>query len=95
MTAQHIHEIAEATLGNSDIREAAGMPSLMEQLFTLVPLGPDVLAEWEEFASKLIAAVGGNTMAQYAYPGLQARIASAKSAQGSAKNDDRLSAAPG
>ena len=80
MTARHIHEIAEATLGNYQIREAVGMPSLMEQLFTLVPLGPDVLAEWEAFTSKLIAAEGGDTMAHYAYPGLQARIASAKSA---------------
>ena len=80
MTARHIHEIAEATLGNYQIREATGMPSLMEQLFTLVPLGPDVLAEWEAFTSKLIAAEDGDTMAYYAYPGLQARIASAKSA---------------
>jgi hypothetical protein len=80
MTAEHIHEIAEATLANSQIREAASMPYLMEQLFTLVPLGPGVLAEWESFVSKLIAAAGGNPMAQYAYPGLQYRIAAVKSA---------------
>jgi hypothetical protein len=79
MKAQHIHEIAEATLANSQIREAAGMPYFMEQLFALVPLGPGVLAEWESFVSKLIAAADGDTTAYYAYPGLQTRIAAVKS----------------
>lgn len=80
MTAEHLHEVAEATLANSQIREAASMPYLMEQLFTLVPLGPGVLAEWESFVTKLIAAAGGNAMTQYAYPGLQYRISAVKSA---------------
>lgn len=80
MTAQHIHEIAEATLANSQIREAASMPSLIEYLFTLVPPSPDVLAEWDTFVSKLVAAEGGDTTAHYAYPGLQARVAAVKSA---------------
>ena len=80
MTAQHIQEIAEATLANGQIRKAANMPSLMERLFTLVPLGPDVLAEWDTFVSKLIAAEGGDALAYYTYPGLQARIAAVKSA---------------
>jgi hypothetical protein len=80
MTARHIHDIAEATLANGQIREAANMPSLMEHLFSLVPLGPDVLDEWESFVSKLIAAEEGDATAFYAYPELQARIAAVRSA---------------
>jgi hypothetical protein len=79
MNAEHIHQIAEAILANEQIREAANMPYLMEHLFTLVPLGPNVLLEWEAFVSKLVAAQKGDTTAFYAYPGLQARISIAKS----------------
>ena len=80
MTAQNIREIAEATLRNSQIRKAGDMPSLMERLFTLVPLGPGVLDEWEAFADNLVSAEDGDATTYYAYPALQARIAAAKSA---------------
>lgn len=78
MTSKDIREIAEAALANDQIREAANMPHLMERLFALVPIGPDVLAEWEKFVSELIATEDGDAKAYYAYPGLQAQIAAAK-----------------
>jgi hypothetical protein len=80
MKAQHIRQIADATLTNSQIREAANIPALMEHLFTLVPLDPDVLTEWEYFINKLVEAEDGDVTEYYANPGLQARIAAEKSA---------------
>ena len=80
MTAQNVREIAKATLANEQIRAAADIPSLMERLFTLVPLGPDVLTEWQVFVDKLVDAEDGDTTAHFANPGLQARITAATSA---------------
>jgi hypothetical protein len=79
MTAKDVHDVAEATLSNGQIREAANMPYLMEHLFTLVPLRSGVLAEWEMLVSNLIAAQNGDSTAYYAYPELQARLDAAKS----------------
>jgi hypothetical protein len=80
MTAEHIRQVAAAALDNRQISQAANMPSLMEYLFSLVPVSPAVLAEWEEFVNKLVAAQDGDATAYYAYPGLQSLIAAAKPA---------------